>query len=697
MENTELQVWIKEITGYDGGDIPVQVLPAFQALRDKMAQSERKIQALLRQKQLFTLLVNGTVDMFVMFSAKDFRVEYVSPNIEYLLGLPLDEIRGDLQKIYDTALNFEPPTREQLLAVPLGESVRFLNEHIHQRNREHRWYQKTIYHFFLNNDHKFILVMSDRTTEMEMQRQLEISIEMTKSANEAKSSFLANMSHDIRTPMNAIVGFSGLLKREAENPAKVREYARKISSSSDHLLNLINDILDMSKIESGKTTLHIEEFHLSELLEGIGIVVNPQAKAKNQEFRIRTQGVTCDRLQGDKTRINQILMNLLSNSVKYTPEGGNIQLVLSQQGQIDGRCANLKFQVIDNGMGMSPEYLEVIFDAFTREETAAVRGIQGTGLGMAITKNLVELMGGTISVQSEKGKGTEFTVNLKLEADAVDMDREFWENNQIRKILVVDDDESVCLDIKKVMSATGVVVAHTCSGEQAIQFVTGAAAVGQPYDLVLLDFRMPGMGGIEVARHIQEKLGDGAPVMLLFAYDWSETEDEALAAGVAGFLPKPFFISNFRSVIRQLNHQDTEDESDSDISLSGLRFLAAEDNELNAEILQELLDMEGASCELAENGKAAVDMLQKSEPGYYDLILMDVQMPVMDGYTAAKTIRSCDHADAKTIPIAAMTANAFEEDVRLALNAGMNAHIAKPVNMNLLKETVMELLRGKEG
>ena len=696
MENKELLMWIKDITGYDSGDIPQQFPSVLQVLRDRLAQSERRIQDLLWQKQLFTLLVNGTVDMFVMFSAKNFRVDYVSPNMEYLLGLPLDEVRDDIQKIYDTAPDFEAPSREKLMEIPLGESIQFLNEHIHQKTKERRWYQKTIYHFFLNNDHKFILVMSDRTTEMEMQRQLEISIEMTKSANEAKSSFLANMSHDIRTPMNAIVGFAGLLKREAENPAKVREYARKISASSDHLLNLINDILDMSKIESGKTTLHIEEFNLSELLDGIGIVVNPQAKAKNQEFRIRTQGITCDRLQGDKTRINQILMNLLSNSVKYTPEGGSIQLLLSQEGQIDGRCANLKFQVIDNGMGMSPEYLEVIFDAFTREETAAVRGIQGTGLGMAITKNLVELMGGTISVKSERGKGTEFTVNLKLEADAVDTDREFWEDQHIHKILVVDNNELICKDIKKVMSPTGVVVAHTGSTEQAIQFVTGAAAVGQPYDLVLLDFRMPGMTGVEVADHIHKTLGDDAPVMILFAYDWSEIEEDALAAGISGFLSKPFFISNFRRVVRQLNQQETEDESDSDISLSGLRFLAAEDNELNAEILQELLDMEGASCELAENGEIAVRMLQESEPGYYDLILMDVQMPVMDGYTAAKTIRACDHEDAKTIPIAAMTANAFEEDVRRALNVGMNAHIAKPVDMNLLKETVMELLRGKE-
>ncbi len=697
MEKAELQVWLKDTTGFDFDDIPQELIPVFQSLQDKIFHSERKVKALLRQKQLFTLLVNGTVDMFVMFSAKDYRVEYVSPNIEYLLGMVRDDIWNNVWSIYDTAVDeVHKPDMEELMQIPLGGSVQSLNEHMNQRTGERRWYRKTIYHFFLNHDHKFILVISDRTTEMEMQKQLELSIELTKSANEAKSSFLANMSHDIRTPMNAIVGFSGLLKHDAENPAKVRDYARKISSSSHHLLNLINDILDMSKIESGKATLHIEEFNLSDLLEDISIVVNPQAKAKKQSFRVKTQGVVTDRVMGDKTRINQILLNLLSNSVKYTPDGGAIQLVLTQEGQVDGKYANLRFQVIDNGMGMSPEYLEVIFDAFTREETAAVRGIQGTGLGMAITKNLVELMGGTISVASEQGKGTEFTVNMKLQATAVDTDREFWKDNDIHKVLVVDNDQEICEDIKKVMSETGVVVAHSNSGEEAIRFIKGADRVKQQYDLVLLDRNMPVMGGVDIAQHISESLGEAAPAMVLSAYDWSDIEEEALNAGICGFIPKPFFISNFRSAILQLRDKEPEEQVDSHISISGMRILAAEDNELNAEILKELLDLEGASCDLAENGEEAVNMFKNSEPGYYDIILMDVQMPVMDGYAATKVIRKCGHEDAARIPIAAMTANAFEEDARLALNAGMDAHIAKPVDMNLLKETIIGVLPGKE-
>ena len=343
MEKSELKRWLKEVTDFDGKEIPDELYPVFLSLQNRISESERKVKALLKQKQLFTLLVNGTVDMFMMFSAKDFVVDYVSPNMEYLLGLSLDEVRGDIRYFLNTALQLDEEglAMEKLMEIPLGDSIQLLNEHVHQRTQERRWYQKTIYHFFLNNDHKFIMVVSDRTTEMEMQRQLEISIEMTKSANEAKSSFLANMSHDIRTPMNAIVGFSTLLKHDAENPVKVREYARKISSSSGHLLNLINDILDMSKIESGKATLNIAEFGLYELLEDISIVVNPQAKAKNQIFEIKTQNIRCEQVFGDKTRINQILLNLLSNSVKYTPDGGKIQLILSQKGAADSRGAHL--------------------------------------------------------------------------------------------------------------------------------------------------------------------------------------------------------------------------------------------------------------------------------------------------------------------------------------------------------------------
>ncbi|MBR5229727.1 MAG: response regulator [Firmicutes bacterium] len=662
--------------------------------KDEKMSAEEKIRSLLKQKQLLTMLVNGTIDMFMMFSAEDFKAEYISPNMEYLLGMSLEEVRSDVRRFFSTAVDTTQwPDTDKLMSIPLGGSLQMINEHINPKTQERRWYHKDIYHFYLEGEHKFIMVISDRTKEKEIQKQLEISIEMTRSANEAKSSFLANMSHDIRTPMNAIVGLATLLKHDAENPAKVLEYARKISSSSQHLLNLINDILDMSKIESGKATIHMEEFDLSQMIEDINVVVQPQAKAKQQEFKVITKNITCDRLKGDKTRINQILLNLLSNSVKYTPDEGRIQLILTQLGQADGRNANLQFKVIDNGMGMSPEYLEVIFDAFTREENAAVRKIQGTGLGMAITKNLVELMGGSISVKSKQGEGSEFTVNLPLASAMLDKDKEFWEDNNIKKILVVCSDETVGNDIKNVMSQTGVIVAHTDSGEQAVKFICGGAAVGQPFDLVLMDWRLTDMTAAGLSTKVSGKMGADVPEMILCDYDWSQIEEEAMEAGIKGFLQKPFFVSSFRALIEQLRGIETAIEESSGASLAGIRFLVAEDNELNAEILSYLLELEEATCELAENGEIAVRMLRDSEPGYYDMILMDVQMPVMDGYAATGAIRALDHPDAKKIPIAAMTANAFEEDVQNALNAGMDAHVAKPVDMDVLKETVARLMQ----
>ncbi len=711
METSELRLWLKDAAGFDGESIPGELVPVFEALRSKyeaeaqkqrdaLAELAKTIRQLREQRHLFTLLVNGTSDMFVMFSAKNYQVEYVSPNIEYLLGLSMEEVKKDIRRISKTAVQLDlEPIAEQLRAIPLGGSIQILNEHIHQRSGERRWYQKTVYHFFINDDHKYILVMSERTSEMETQKRLEIAMEMAESANQAKSNFLANMSHDIRTPMNAIIGFSNLINHDAEKPVKVREYARKIHSSGQHLLSLINDVLDMSKIESGKTALNISEFHLSQLLEEIGIVVNPQAKAKKQDFEVLAHGINADCVIGDKTRINQILLNLLSNSVKYTPEGGQIKLIITQKQRSGGKMSHLRFQVADNGMGMSPEYLKVIFDSFTREDEA-VSGIQGTGLGMAITKNLVDLMGGVISVESQKNQGTMFTVDLTLQAAETDSDKNFWDRSFVKRLLVVDDEEDICLDIEAAMAETGVDVVHATDGRQAIRLAELALKENNPYDMVLLDWKMPDMSGVEAARLIKDELDGCAPVAILMAYDWSDVEDEAFAAGIDGFLPKPFFVTNLRAIAKHLDSQNPELEEQAEGSeniLSGLRFLAAEDNELNAEILKELLGLEDAECELAENGKVALDMLMESAPGYYDMILMDVKMPVMDGYTAARAIRQCSHPDGKTIPMAAMTASAFDEDVHQALESGMDAHIAKPVDMNILKGTVQQLLGNADG
>ncbi len=522
---------------------------------------------------------------------------------------------------------------------------------------------------------------------------LELEKATAERSNQAKSMFLANMSHDIRTPMNAIIGFSNLLKQHKDDPMRVDEYTKKIISSSQHLLGLINDVLDMSKIESGKTTLNISEFSLSELVEYVVMVIHPLTKAKQQEFEQKVNGVQIERVLGDRVRINQILFNLLSNAVKYTPEGGNIEFNISALDSDEPGYTCLRFEVKDNGMGMTPEYLKTIFDPFTRETNSTINRIQGTGLGMAITKNLVDLMNGTISIESELGKGTSVLVDLKLQTLVYEMDEEFWEENKVTRILAVDDEAEVCHNIQKTMSETGVSVDFAMNGHSAIKMTKASLAEGKPYDLILLDYKMPDMNGIEVAKRLRAEVGDQVPILVLTACDWTDIEDEALEAGIDDFMFKPFFMANFSQVITRVRNKEEKarEKLEDETILQGMRFLAAEDNDFNAEILIELLSMAGAKCVVAGNGEIAVERFRTAPPGFYDMILMDVQMPVMDGYTATREIRALDHPEAKTIPIIAMTANAFMEDMEKAMESGMNVHLSKPVDMQLLCAAVRRL------
>ncbi len=466
--------------------------------------------------------------------------------------------------------------------------------------------------------------------------------------------------------------------------------------SGQHLLSLINDILDMSKIESGKTSLNIEEMDFSDFLEEIGSIIGPQARAKHQEFEIHSKGVLPERVYGDKLRINQIMLNLLSNAVKYTPDGGRVVFTVEVMSKSVHNHAHLKFIVEDNGLGMSPEFLQKIFEPFSRESSAATREIQGTGLGMTITKNIVDLMGGTLSVESELNRGSKFTVELELAfVEHGDIDSElFWADHNIYKILVVDDEEYICEDVAALMEGTGVEISAAYDGMTAVEKVK-AAKDEKPFNLVLLDWKMPGMDGVETAKRIREIVGKDLPIMVLTSYSFDEIEDEAKEAGIDLFLPKPFFVSNFRHAVKQLKKDGSEDNiaaQQKSVSMEGLHVLAAEDNEINAEILEELLDIEGVTCDLAENGKIALEKFEKSEKGQYDLIFMDIQMPVMNGLDAARAIRASAHPEAKTIPIIAMTANAFDDDVKATLDAGMNAHLAKPINMDKVKEIVVSIL-----
>ncbi len=524
----------------------------------------------------------------------------------------------------------------------------------------------------------------------------EQAFQIAEEANRAKSSFLSNMSHDIRTPMNAIVGCSALLTRDAENPEKVREYTKKITASSQHLLGLINDILDISKIEAGKTTLNLSDENIVELIENIDTIIRPQMKAKGHLFEVHTRGLKHERVVMDKLRLNQILLNLLSNAVKYTPPGGRISLTVQELPQHTRQLAHFCFIVEDNGYGMSKEYQNKIFHAFTREEDSVTNKIQGTGLGMAITKNLLDLMGGSISLDSEKGKGSTFMVELELHISEQVIDQDFWKKNGITRLLAADDEEVICQNIQVAMEGTGVSVEYTMSGQSAIERVAQAWREGNRYDIILLDWKMPEMDGIETARRIRRQISEDIPILILTSYDWSEDEEEAArAAGVSGLLPKPFFLTNFRQKVDSVMGHEPESEpenTDTQSILRGMHILVAEDNEINAEILGELLDMAGATCDIFENGRMVIEAFEKSAPGQYQLILMDVQMPVMSGYEATRAIRDLGHPLALTIPIIAMTANAFAEDIRDALEAGMNAHVAKPIDMAVLEQTVRAVM-----
>ncbi len=669
-------------------------------------QSRRSRMELQYRELMFDVLSSSVDDIFLMLDVADgAKVDYISPNVERLLGIPTEEARDNIQVMEKCAVNgdvFIP--KDELREIPLNGNIYRECEYVHQTTGERRWYRMTVYHMRIQEVTKFIIVMSDRTQERQMNQNLQEALNAARSANEAKSNFLSNMSHDIRTPMNAIVGFSVLLEKDADNPEKVREYTRKITASSHHLLSLINDVLDMSKIESGKTSLNTERFSLPDVLEEMNIILMPQAKAKNQSFRIYVQGAPPEQLLGDKLRLNQILINLLSNAIKYTPAGGKIEFLVSELPQTVPQYVKLRFVVRDNGIGMSKEFQKQIFAPFSREISSTTNKIQGTGLGMAITKNLVDLMGGIIQVESAPGKGSTFTLELSFMLPEQD-ESEFWFRHQVTRMLVADDEEEVCEDIRELMRDSGVEISCVTEGAAAVEAAVSAHSRGEGFHVILLDWKMPGMDGVETARRIREQVGSDVPILVLTSYDWSDIEAEAREAGINAFMPKPFFVSTFWQTISPLFADPSAQEAPAEVAaenthagaLDGRLFLVAEDNELNAEILSAMLEMEGASCELAENGQKAVEMFAKSSPGYYDMILMDVQMPVMNGYEATRRIRACSHPEAKTIPIAAMTANTFAEDVRDAMESGMDGHLAKPINMDAVRELVGRLLSRKEG
>ena len=530
-----------------------------------------------------------------------------------------------------------------------------------------------------------------RTTSRQI-KELEIARTEAENAAKAKSEFLSNMSHDIRTPMNAIVGMTAIATANIDNKEQVRNCLKKITLSGKHLLGLINDVLDMSKIESGKLTLSMEQVSLREIMDSIVSIVQPQIKAKNQYFDVFIHDIAHEKVYSDSVRLNQVIINLLSNAIKFTPEEGRITVSLYEENSsAEEKYTQVHIVVSDNGVGMSPEFKETIFESFTREDRKRIQKTEGTGLGMAITKYIVDAMKGTIKVESEQDKGTTFHVIVDMEI-ANELEEEM--NLPKWKMLVVDDDEMTCKSAVSSLESIGITADWTLDGETAVQMVSRRHDEKDDYQVILLDWKLPGMSGIETAREIHKRMGKkDVPIFLISAYDWSDIESEAREAGINGFISKPLFRSTLFYGLKQivsgaLLPDNPETEENTSEGLDGCRVLLAEDNDLNWEIANELLSANGLILDHAENGKICVEMFEKSETGYYKAVLMDIRMPVMTGYEATEAIRKLDRPDAN-LPIIAMTADAFAEDVKKCLDCGMNAHVPKPIDVR----EVMRLLK----
>ena len=541
----------------------------------------------------------------------------------------------------------------------------------------------------------FTDVDSQTREALQQQRVLSDALKSAEEANIAKTAFLSNMSHEIRTPMNAIIGLDSIALNDPETPAKTREYLEKIGDSADHLLNPINDILDMSRIESGRMTLKNEEFSFPKLLEAINTMFSGQCQDKGLEYQCHINGEIDSYYIGDNMKLRQVLINILGNAVKFTPEGGKVTLDVERKARYEGKTV-LEFRISDNGIGMSKEFLPKIFDTFAQEDSSATSRYGSTGLGLAITKSIVEMMNGNIQVESEKGKGSTFTVTVTMDDSNRNDDNDSEEEvrTEDMTVLVIDDDPIACEHAKLVLEKAGIAAELAYSGREAVEKVRLRHARRAPYNLILVDWKMPEMDGVETTRKIRKIVGNESAIIILTAYRWDEILEEATKAGVDSFVSKPLFaetvLEEFKSAARRKNLTDIHRNK---ADLNGRRILLAEDMQVNAEIMMMILKSRNMEVELAENGKIALEMFEKNPEHYYDAILMDMRMPEMDGLEATRRIRALDREDAKEIPIIALTANAFDEDVQRSLQAGLNAHLSKPVRPESLFETLESLIR----
>ena len=660
--------------------------------RDALRRRDTEI---LYKDELFTRLSRNVDDVFFMLDAETSRTDYVSPNIERLLGVPLEQVRQDIRALRALHPKDSPDHDKNFLAgIQCGEQSEWDADYAHQQTGERRWFHIVAMGSEVAGRTKYILVMSDRTADRKINQALSEAVAAAEAASRAKSTFLSNMSHDIRTPMNAIIGFTTLAVSNIDNQERVKDYLTKTLSSSRHLLALINDILDMSRIESGKLQLEETEVNIPEMLHDIKTIVSGQIYAKQLELYMDALDVADEDVYCDRTRLGQILLNLLSNAIKFTPAGGTVSVRIRQLAGTVRDCAQYEFRVRDNGIGMSPEFAQKIFEPFERERTSTVSRIQGTGLGMAITRNIVEMMGGTIKVQTEKNRGTEFIICLPLRVRTGTRREEKIAELAGLKALVVDDDFNTCDSVAKLLTRVGMRAEWTLSGREAVLRARQSIELGDPCRAYIIDWRLPDMNGIEVTRQIRS-LNDDTPIIILTAYDWSDIEAEAKAAGVTAFCSKPMFLSDLRdTLLTAIGHMQTAEEQDilpgKNADFRGRHILLVEDNELNREIAMTILHEYGFLVDIAENGAVAVEKVRTSDPGRYDLVLMDVQMPIMDGYTATQRIRALKDPARAAVPIVAMTANVFEEERKQAFDCGMNGFLSKPI----VVEELIDALKG---
>lgn len=649
------------------------------------------------REALFANISANLDSAFLIYEKKNRRTVFVSANVKRLLGLDRKWIGEDAGRLFDWCnIAKEDPLRAAFLDGTMEQAAVRQVCVENELGEKARYIRLELIPADLDQE---IAVLNDVTRDMDIQRSLEDAMGRVEAASRAKDEFLSSMSHDIRTPLNGVIGMTAIAASHLNEPKRVKDCLTKINEASAHLLHLINEVLDMSRIESGRMDLSNEPFNPAKLLQEVLGINYPGLQQKNQTVKTHIHLMEHEDVIGDPMQFKRIMTNLLSNAIKYTPSGGVITVSLREKPSelLGYGCYEMTVQ--DNGIGMSREFQKRLFIPFEREEDVRISRIQGTGLGMSIVKNIVSLMMGDIQVESEKGKGTTFrvTVNLRLDKQSTKQGGQLAD----LPVLVVDDDVVICETVTEMLSDIGMIGEWADNGGEAVEKVVQRRQKGADYTAVLLDWKMPGMDGVETARRIREKVGTKVPIIILTAYDWSEIETQARDAGVDAFLSKPIYKSKLAWKMEEIVTGKTEtmelQELNSDSVIPpGKRVLLAEDNDLNMEIAVELLRTMGIAAECTEDGQAAAETFAASQPGTYDLILMDIQMPRMNGYEAARTIRGLDRPDSRTVPIVAMTADAFAKDVQAAYAAGMNEHLAKPISVEQLAKIVKQFLTEPE-